>query len=224
MMQFAPPRMNPLPYQPPTLGRDYWVLDDVLPNPMQVRERCLASSTWEYGFPHTKEAWPGMRTIPALAPAELADVEARVLALTGEQALRIEQTGDGTRLNHNCAQIVGANEGAVRPHTDSLHLCRYAAVLYLTPDAPADGGTAFFRMRMPDGALGGNMVMPPHRNLVDALGTRFVAPNSFVEDLRVENRFNRMLLYKSNLIHSASAYFGLDLVARRMAAVFFWMA
>ena len=66
--------------------------------------------------------------------------------------------------------------------------------------------------------------MPPHANLVEALGTRFVAVGSFAEDLRIEHRYNRLLLYRANLIHSATAYCGQALEDKRMAAVFFWMA
>ena len=40
----------------------------------------------------------------------------------------------------------------------------------------------------------------------------------------IEYRFNRLLLYRANLIHSASEYCGQRLADKRMAAVFFWMA
>ena len=35
---------------------------------------------------------------------------------------------------------------------------------------------------------------------------------------------DRMLLYRANLIHSATAYCGQAPAQKRMAAVFFWMA
>ena len=97
-------------------------------------------------------------------------------------------------------------------------------MLYLNPDAPAHCGTSFYRQRLADGRMGGNVVMPPHANLVEALGTRFVATGSFSEDLRIEHRYNRLLLYRANLIHSATAYCGHGREDKRMAAVFFWMA
>jgi hypothetical protein len=166
-----------------------------------------------------------MRAAPALLDGELSSLEALVCQLTGAKKVWVESTGAGVKLNHNCVQVVGATEGAVKPHTDSLHLCRYAAVLYLNPAVPDRCGTSFFRQRMPNGQLGGNMVSPPHRNLVDALGNRFVRPDAFVEDVRVAHRFNRLLVYKANIVHSASAYWGLeDMAGKRMTAVFFWMA
>jgi hypothetical protein len=224
-MSLFPTQMRPLSYRKPTEGRDYWVIDGALPDPDAVRERCLAKTDWEYGFPTTGEAWPGMRALPALQMDELASIESQVREATGVKKLWVGQTDAGKKLNHNCVQVVGAVEGAVKPHTDSLDLCRYAAVLYLNPTVPDNCGTSFFRQRMPNGRLGGNMVAPPHRNLVDALGNRFVRPDAFVEDVRVAHRFNRLLVYKANIVHSASAYWGLeDMAGKRMTAVFFWMA
>lgn len=218
------PMLRTLPYRKPTEGRDYWLFDDVLPDAMAVRERCLAKPDWTLGFPHTQESWPGRRAIPALEAEELACVEDRVRQATGAKKLWVQATPEGKTLNHNCVQVVARNEADARPHTDSRALCRYAGVLYLSPDAPEECGTSFFRQRMPSGQLGGNCVNKPHNNLVEALGTRFVPPGSFVEDVRVPNRFNRLLLYSAAMIHSATAYFGSVLADERMAAVFFWMA
>ena len=44
-----------LPYRKPTEGRDYWLLDDALPNALQVRERCLAKTDWIEGYPPVPE-------------------------------------------------------------------------------------------------------------------------------------------------------------------------
>jgi hypothetical protein len=220
----APPRLPILPYRKPTLGRDYWLLDDAVPNADAIRARCLAKTDWAQGYPYTAETWPGLRTIPGLEPDELAPLEAWVKQATGAKKLWVETAPGGARLNHNCIQVVGVDESEPRPHSDSRALCRYAAVLYLNPNAPEDCGTGFYRQRLPGGQLGGNTVMPPHVNLVEALGTRFVAPDSFALDVKVPYRYNRMLLYRANLIHSATAYCGHTLADKRMAAVFFWMA
>jgi hypothetical protein len=219
-----PPAPRILPYRKPTEGRDYWVFDDVLPNAEAIRERCLAKPDWSLGFPHTSESWPGRRAIPALEPDEMAMVETRVRAATGRTRLWVEAAPDGKTLNHNCVQAVGADEAEARPHTDSRALCRYAGVFYLNPAAPADCGTSFYRQRLPNGQLGGNTVTKPHDNLAQALGTRFVPPGSLVEDVRVANRFNRLLVYSAAMIHSATAYCGETLAEQRMAAVFFWKA
>jgi hypothetical protein len=219
-----PARLPVLPYRKPTLGRDYWLLDGALADPDAVRARCLAKTDWIEGYPHKPESWPGLRTIPGLELDELAPIEAWVRASTGAKKLWLETAPDGATLNHNCIQVVGIDECEPRPHSDSRTLCRYAAVLYLNPVVPEKCGTSFYRQRLPGGQLGGNMVMPPHVNLVDALGTRYVAIDSFAEDERIAHRYNRLLLYRANMIHSATGYWGQSLEEKRMAAVFFWMA
>jgi hypothetical protein len=218
------PNVNKLPHRKPTEGRDYWVYDGVLPDPDAVRARLLARKDWVFGAPYRDEGWPGMRAVPALSPEELELVEARVRASTGAKRLWQEKVAEGAKLDHNCVQIVGPGESGPKPHTDSRTLCRFAAVLYLSRNAPASGGTSFYRVRMPNGQLGGNVVPPPHANLVEALGTRYVPGDLFVEDLRVDNRFNRLLLYRADLIHSATGYFGTTIGTKRMTCVFFWMA
>jgi hypothetical protein len=213
-----------LTYRKPQLGRDYWIKDDILADPLAVSQRCYAQSAWELGAPHRPEPWPGMRAAGALLPDELALVEAWVKLVTGARRLWTEATPEGATLNHNYAQLVGMAESGPRPHTDSRKLCRYAAVIYLTPEPEPDGGTSFYRLRYPDGALGGNICSPPHANLREALGVKGLPLEAWQEETRVENKFNRMLLYRANMVHSASSYFGFDQADRRMTAVFFWMA
>ncbi|WP_329013015.1 DUF6445 family protein [Streptomyces sp. NBC_01601] len=224
----SPPRtpaaLPVLPYRKPTEGRDYWVLDDALPDAGAVRERCLAKEDWAKGYPYTSQTWPGLRAIPGLEPGELARVERLVKKATGAKELWVRRAPGGGTLDHNCVQVVGEGESEPRPHTDSRALCRYAAVLYLNPEVPRSCGTSFYRQSLPGGRLGGNVVQAPHDNLVDALGTRFVAPDAFEEDVRVPHRANRLLLYNANLVHSATAYTGRTLEEKRMTAVFFWMA
>lgn len=82
----------------------------------------------------------------------------------------------------------------------------------------------FLPAELPGGRLGGNLVAAPHNTLVEALGTRFVPPDSFTEDVRVPHRYNRLLLYHANLMHTATGYCGSTMEDKRMTAVFFWMA
>ncbi len=64
-----------------------------------------------------------------------------------------------------------------------------------------------------------------NHNCVQVVGKHegFVPPDSFVEDVRIPHKFNRLLVYSAALIHTATAYCGSVLADERMAAVFFWM-
>ncbi|MGZ3184443.1 MAG: DUF6445 family protein [Telluria sp.] len=216
--------MRPLSYKKPVEGRDYWVMDDFLPNAQEVAARCFGRTGWELGAPHNPLPWPGRRAPDALTPGEMEFVETWVKKVTGAKKLWQEIPPDGRTLNHNHVQLVGMDESGPRPHTDSRALCRYAAVIYLSPDPDPEAGTSFYRQRFPTGALGGNLCLPPHTNLREALGVTSLTLDAWQEDVRIDNRFNRMVLYKANIVHSATQYFGFGHEDKRMTAVFFWMA
>ncbi|MET3118897.1 hypothetical protein AAKU64_003132 [Undibacterium sp. GrIS 1.8] len=218
------PSRPSLPYVPLQKGTDFWILDNALPDPDAVRQRILTRHDWQLGFPHSKETWPGKRVHDALTAEEMAPIEQWVKTVTGKDKIWVTTAPDGQKLDHNVGQMVGATESGARPHTDSRVFCRYAAVIYLTPNAPEDAGTSIFRLRYPDGTLSGNICPPPHRNLLDALKVRFLPPQAWQEDCRLKNIYNRMVLYKANLVHSATAYFGSEDHDKRLTTVFFWMA
>lgn len=220
----AAQRRPTLPYRRPQEGRDYWVVDGIFPDAEALAARLRSRQEWELGFPHARETWPGMRSRQALTAEELAPLEAKVRELTGARRLWAETAPGGAYLNHNVVQVVGARESGPRPHTDSRKLCRYAAVVYLTPRPPGGSGTTFYRLRYPDGTLGGNVCAPPHANLREALGMASLPLQAWHPELSVPNAFNRLLLYRADLVHSATGYFGHDLATKRMTALFFWMA
>jgi hypothetical protein len=219
-----PPGAPTLAREPLEHGANFWICDAALADPHAVRARLLGRQPWNLGYPHRAETWPGMRCPGALDPDELACVEAWVRGATGCERLRVATAPGGARLDCNVAQSVGAGESGPRPHTDRRDLCRYAAVLYLNPDPPAGAGTSFYRLRYANGALGGNACPPPHDNLVQALRVTRLPPGAWVEELRVDNVFNRLLLYKASLVHSATGYFGQAMADRRLTVAFFWMA
>ena len=50
--------MSLLPYRDLILGQDYWIQDQVLPNALEVAQRCIAKSSWTLGSPWRPEPWP----------------------------------------------------------------------------------------------------------------------------------------------------------------------
>jgi hypothetical protein len=212
-----------IPYRKPQLGRDYWIKDNALSNAKEIAARCLAHEKWTLGFPFRRESWPGKRFAPALLPEELNVVEEWTKTQLSATRLWQEASRDHGLLDHNSAQLVGETDGGPRPHTDSRN-CRYAGVLYLTPGAPESGGTSFFRLNLPSGTIGGNTCPPQFASLGEALGVPALPLSAWKEDVVVPNVFNRLLVYRADLVHSASQYFGFTKVEKRLTVVFFWMA
>ena len=215
-----------LKYEAPTLGVNYWVEDNLF-TPAQLKvisNRGFNQKKWRMGLPYTAEKWPGMRANKALKADELQHLEQWVKEQTGSSKLWVEQPEGKPRLDSNVIQLIGKSESGPLPHTDSISLCRYAAVIYLSPEPKSNSGTAFYRLRYPNGAAGGNMVTPPANNLRDALNVKNLPPDAWYEDCVVENKFGRVLLYKSNMVHSATGYFGKEKRDKRMTALFFWLA
>ncbi|WP_447972585.1 DUF6445 family protein [Nitrospira sp. Kam-Ns4a] len=218
---------NPLLYREPILGREYWVCEGILENPFEVAERCVSKPTWVLGAPWRPEPWPGMRAPDALTPTELARVEAWVKAALGVRRLLVQPDPTTGVSANNWVQLVGGAEGVARPHVDSAKLCTHAGVLYLHPYPPTiHCGTSFYRLKLGEGRLGGNVCPPEYESISQIPGLKEMEPGQWQEELEVPYRFNRLLVYRSDLVHSATAYFGsaYELASKRMAIVFFWKA
>ena len=215
-----------LPFRELESGKDYWVEDNVLSNPLEIAQRCITKSTWILGSPWRPEPWPGMRAPDALTPEELVLVEECVKKRLGIKSMRPQDNPNGGISSHNNIQIVGGGEGVARPHVDSAKICDFAGVLFLHPTPPTlHCGTSFYRLHLPGEEPDGNVCPKEYESLSQVPGLpQEMDPTMFKEILEIPYAFNRLLAYKSDLIHSASSYFGWgnELASKRMAVVFFW--
>jgi uncharacterized protein DUF6445 len=218
--------MSLLPYRDLILGTDYWIQDNVLPNALEIAQRCMGFSTWTLGSPWRSEPWPGMRAPRALTPDEVNTIEDCVKQQLKVSSLIPQNDSEAGLSGHNHIQICGGSEGVARPHVDSARICDFAAVLYLHPSPPTThSGTSFYRLHLPGESPDGNYCPKDHESLSEVPGlSREMDPTMFEEILEAPYRFNRLVAYKSDLIHSATGYFGWDhvLASKRMAVVFFW--
>ena len=218
--------MGLIPYRKPEQGKDYWIEDNVLPNALEIAQRCISKASWTLGSPWRPEPWPGMRAPDALTPAELVTIEQCVIKRLGVRALHPQEGSEWGLSGHNHIQIVGGGEGVARPHVDSAKICDYAAVLFLHPNPPTPHcGTSFYRLKGDGEHPDGNVCPREYESLSQVPGIPTeMDPTMFEEILEVPYVFNRLLAYKSDLIHSATSYFGWghQLASKRMAVVFFW--
>jgi len=220
----VPTNVPTLSYEKPELGKNYWIADNFFPEKkaIEIANRCFNKSKWKLGKPYTNQLWPGMRSKNALKRAELELVENWAKNILNKSELIVAESTE-VIVDSNAAILVGEEEGAARPHVDNRKLCEYGAVLYLSKNPNPNCGTSFYRLKYANGAVGGNKVEAPYHNLVDALKTKALPLSVWYEEHAIENVFNRLILFKGNLVHSASGYFGKEKRERRLAVTFFWL-
>jgi hypothetical protein len=101
--------------------------------------------------------------------------------------------------------------GAIHHHYKEGDVCPrgWSGVVYLSPDAPPSAGTTIWRGRR-SGVC------------VASKGSRFYAStSSFVLVMAAENRFNRLVLFRENVLHRAEHGFGEGNDARLTQTFFF---
>lgn len=106
-------------------------------------------------------------------------------------------------------------------HTD--HNTIFAAVLYLTPDAPLNSGTSLFKPNK-------NFDEAAYQKALKDNDTRFRSGqiemdtsyhSMFDEIVRVNNVYNTLILYEGQHYHAANQFFGKTMADSRLAQVFF---
>jgi len=109
--------------------------------------------------------------------------------------------------------------------TERVYHCdeqQYAAMVYLTPDAPPETGTNFFRHKETgkrhnldiDWASGEGAKVFPGDTFLDK--TRYETVDS------IGNVYNRLVIFDGGMIHSASEYFGSKIENSRLHHMFFF--
>ena len=95
----------------------------------------------------------------------------------------------------------------------------YAAMIYLKPDAPPEGGTATFRHRDT------RILHKSDPNIQSAFnGKTFLDKTPYDMVDRFGNVFNRLVIFDAGCIHAANEYFGADFDDGRLWHMFFFDA
>ena len=178
------------------------VVDNFLKNPDEHREYAL-------GLEYEKKHSVGLRSkVPNSNPG-YKDIFEKILQ-------RKIYNWNG-RVN-GCYQWCDS-EASIVYHVDAQD---YAGVIYLTPNAPLNAGTSFWKSknsglmeyRKKDAALGDLTFGHKNEHLKD--------PNQWELVDQVASVYNRLVLWSSKKIHSATSYFGDKPENARLFQVFFF--
>jgi hypothetical protein len=125
-------------------------------------------------------------------------------------------TGEKIKSGYSCFQLCIAGDQLVY-HSDEQ---RWAAVVFLTPNAPPETGTSFFKSRATGFRSGEDLKSP--EDAIHTYGGKLLDRTAWDEVDRIGNVYNRLAIWDARLIHSASDYFGTGLDDARLFQMYFW--
>lgn len=179
------------------------IVDDFYNNPHDVRKFALSQEFKVRGN------YPGARTIPMLNDSIRDTIQSIVYTAGGAITYFPD---DGYNGSFQTTYAWDKSWIHADPHNT------WAAVCYLTPNAPLSGGTATYRHKQ-TGAYMSTELTEDVAKEVESDGsdvTKWETVDSF------GNVFNRLVLYRGQAYHMSRDYFGKTLETCRLFQVFFF--
>lgn len=189
----------------------FWVVDDFYADPDKVRDYALSQVFFE------GEGAVGWRTRKQFLFDGLKEqfekiINKKILDHTEQN------TGWYDRGINGRFQACEAGTKMVF-HCDSQ---QWAAVLYLSPDAPPQSGTSFYRHKETKVRHSSEIAWGTGDEFRTFNQKTFVDPTPFERVDTVGNVYNRLVLFDGKLIHSGNDYFGWDIPSSRFFQIFFF--
>ena len=178
------------------------VIDNFYDNPMEVRRFALQQEYKEDAY------YPGRRSPPFACEEHKERFQQILQPIAGKIKYFPFDTDNGKfqySTSHDHSWVHYDNTGT-----------NYAGIIYLTPDAPVESGTAFYQYK--DGTMNAN-----ESNLINSDYSKYgkdMTKWRLVD--KIGNVFNRLVLFDSSRYHTAVDYFGTDIHNSRLYQVFFF--
>lgn len=183
----------------PVNRKRLFVMDNFYANPDAVRDFALSQE-----FKSDIRWYKGLRTTTVFRPPGIKEEFERIM---GEKITVFEE-----HAFNGVFQICNAQDPQVY-HVDQQN---WAAIVYLTPNAPIESGTRLHRSRI-------NGTRDARETFINMAfdgdfydGTRFDVTDS------VANVYNRLVIMDAKCIHSAGPYFGNNPQNARLTHLFFF--
>jgi hypothetical protein len=192
------------------------VVDDFLDDPHALRNVALRLE-----YPEVKGTYPGRNSVQRI---ELDGLTKEVSRLVGEPLVAMTQG----QAHGKCRIAFASDVGTAKVHVDGSH---WSGILYLSRPEDCRGGTEFFRHiptnteRAPysDKESAEKFGAPSARQWSGALLERDTNDDSKWEmTMRIPMRFNRLLLLRPWLWHTAGESFGDTLENGRLVYLMFF--
>lgn len=182
------------------------IVDDFYKNPDEVRAFALAQEFEVHGN------YPGQRTRSFLAE----NVKNSIQDIVRPYAGNVTWWGD----DYTGSFQYTTSKDRSWIHSDDT--TDWAAVLYLTPNAPLSAGTGLFKHKDTGLFRWRNNEHPDEINRSSPVNLHSQDVTKWEMVDRIGNVYNRMVLYRGDLFHVSLDYFGSDKEDGRLFQVFFF--
>lgn len=195
------------------------VVEDFYDNPDAIRKFALAQ---EYKFCHEQKeishVYPGCRT------RDLCDLDKSLYDKICTKLISVFHIPEHDRMRWEIRtgfQSVSSDYGQGVIHTDGDTI--FAALLYLTPDAPLNSGTSLFKKNK-------SFDEEKYYRALDENDEKFRSGeikmstdyhSMFDEVARFSNLYNTLVIYEGDNFHAANLFFGETLNNSRLTQAFF---
>ena len=192
------------------------VVDDFLDDPYALRNAAL-----RLNYPEVKATYPGRNSVERI---NLDGLNSEISRLVGEPLVPMTHN----QAHGKCRIALGSDTGTAKVHVDGSH---WSGILYLSKPEDCRGGTEFFRHiptnteRAPysDKESLEKFGAPSAKQWVADLLERDTADDSKWElTMRVPMRFNRLVLLRPWLWHTAGESFGDSMENGRLIYLMFF--
>ena len=193
------------------------VVDDFLTTVDAVREAALKLT-----YPDLQGAFPGRNSLERI---EMGGLAAHVSQITGERLQPLSPQGSHAK----CRITLASDVGRGKVHVDPGY---WSGILYLSRPEDCHGGTDFFRHRRTNtdrrpmtpqevAAMGYASYEESHQDIIERDG---LDDSAWERSMTVPMRFNRLLLLRPWLWHTAGPGFGDGLDNGRLVYLMFFAA
>ena len=194
------------------------VISDFYDKPDEIRKYALAQKyTYCHKLKDIDYVFPGSRT------KELKDLSYSLYEKVCKRLISVFHIPDHDVMQWQIStsfQIVEAEYGSGLIHQDQNTV--FAGVLYLSPNAPLNGGTSLFKKNDTyNHELYDQLIKENDEHFRKKEPIDFTYHQMFDEVVRVNNVYNTLILFEGDIHHCANNFFGDTKHNSRLAQVFF---
>ncbi len=195
-----------------TFDTNVIVVDNFYKDPYEIREFALSRTSYN---PHI-EYHKGQRTEENFRPEGVKEAIEKLM----QRKITAWEEHGANGVFQFCT-----SEDALVYHVDPQS---YAAVVFLTPDAPPECGTTFYRSKVnglreaPTDQTAEQLNKTKEHLTSEIFGAGFYDKTKFETVDVIGNVFNRLVIWDAKLIHAASEYFGSNMNNSRLFHMFFF--